>query len=186
MANNLAQEPVIRKTDLARLVVLEDRIASLKELLIERMKSAAESTRSAAEEIDRRLESMNAFREQLANERTEFLRREIYDREHKSLADKVSDIAMEYMKRDMYDREHDALAIRVGVIEDNYIRTETHESQHIELQRRIAALELTNSAAGGGRAVEQAMKAQRNWNISIIVAVLSSLAVVLLRFFTRT
>ena len=43
----------------------------------------------ANEVLDYRLEEMNNFREQINRERTEYVRREMYDREHGALAERV-------------------------------------------------------------------------------------------------
>ena len=43
----------------------------------------------AQKDVDRRLEAMNHMREQINEERSHYLSREMYDREHKSLADRV-------------------------------------------------------------------------------------------------
>jgi len=43
----------------------------------------------ASEVLDYRLEEMNNFRAQINQERTEYLRREMYDRDHAALADRV-------------------------------------------------------------------------------------------------
>jgi len=46
----------------------------------------------ASIDIDRRLSEMNEFREQIAAERGEFMRRDMYDREHGNLVDRVADL----------------------------------------------------------------------------------------------
>jgi hypothetical protein len=43
----------------------------------------------ASEVLDYRLEEMNNFRAQINQERAEYLRREMYDREHSALAERV-------------------------------------------------------------------------------------------------
>jgi len=43
----------------------------------------------ASEVLDYRLEEMNNFRAQINQERTEYLRREMYERDHAGLADRV-------------------------------------------------------------------------------------------------
>jgi hypothetical protein len=43
----------------------------------------------ASEVLEYRLEEMNNFRAQIGQERTEYLRREIYDRDHAGLADRL-------------------------------------------------------------------------------------------------
>ncbi len=43
----------------------------------------------ASEVLDYRLEEMNNFREQINQERAEYLRREMYDRDHTTLAERV-------------------------------------------------------------------------------------------------
>ena len=45
----------------------------------------SEALRIARNEINRRLDEMNKIREQISSERGEFVRRELYDREHSSL-----------------------------------------------------------------------------------------------------
>ncbi len=42
--------------------------------------------------LEYRLEEMNNFRTQINQERTEYLRREMYDREHANLADRVKNL----------------------------------------------------------------------------------------------
>jgi hypothetical protein len=46
----------------------------------------------ANEVLDYRLEEMNNFREQINQERQEYVRREMYDREHDSLAERVKNL----------------------------------------------------------------------------------------------
>ncbi len=46
----------------------------------------------ASEVLDYRLEEMNNFRAQINQERGEYLRREMYDREHSALAQRVKDL----------------------------------------------------------------------------------------------
>jgi hypothetical protein len=46
----------------------------------------------ANEVLDYRLEEMNNFRSQINHERTEYLRREMYDRDHNALADRVKSL----------------------------------------------------------------------------------------------
>jgi hypothetical protein len=46
----------------------------------------------ANEVLDYRLEEMNNFREQINRERQEYLRREMYDREHAHLAERVKNL----------------------------------------------------------------------------------------------
>jgi hypothetical protein len=46
----------------------------------------------ANEVLDYRLEEMNNFREQINEERQEYVRREMYDREHDNLAERVKNL----------------------------------------------------------------------------------------------
>ncbi len=46
----------------------------------------------ANEVLDYRLEEMNNFRSQISHERTEYLRREMYDRDHNVLAERVKSL----------------------------------------------------------------------------------------------
>jgi hypothetical protein len=46
----------------------------------------------ANEVLDYRLEEMNNFREQINQERAEYVRREMYDREHTALAERVKNL----------------------------------------------------------------------------------------------
>ena len=47
---------------------------------------------AAKMELDRRLGEMNQFREQISQERAKFLAREMYDREHALLSDRVTEL----------------------------------------------------------------------------------------------
>ena len=49
----------------------------------------------ANEVLDYRLEEMNNFRSQINQERTEYLRREMFDREHSSLSERVKSLEIE-------------------------------------------------------------------------------------------
>jgi hypothetical protein len=51
-----------------------------------------EAIRIAAVDVDRRLEAHNKFREQIEKERGEYLTRDLYDREHSSLANRVKEL----------------------------------------------------------------------------------------------
>ncbi len=60
----------------------------------EDMRHAAGDARiqKANEVLDYRLEEMNNFREQINLERADYLRREIYDRDHASLSERVKNL----------------------------------------------------------------------------------------------
>ena len=49
-------------------------------------------TQKANEVLDYRLAEMNNFREQINQERAEYLRREIYEREHSALSERVKNL----------------------------------------------------------------------------------------------
>jgi hypothetical protein len=49
----------------------------------------------ASEVLDYRLEEMNNFRAQINQERAEYLRREMFDREHSNLSDRVKSLEIE-------------------------------------------------------------------------------------------
>jgi hypothetical protein len=49
-----------------------------------------EALLQAQKDVDRRLEAMNHLREQINAERSTYLPREVYDREHRALADRVT------------------------------------------------------------------------------------------------
>jgi|SRR5580658_44984 hypothetical protein len=51
--------------------------------------------KKANEVLDYRLEEMNNFRTQINQERGEYLRREMYDRDHVALADRVKNLEIE-------------------------------------------------------------------------------------------
>jgi len=64
-------------------------------------------------DLERRLEEMNNFRDQINRERTEYLRREMYDREHASLAERVKNL--EIVRGEQAGRTA-AYASMVGVV----------------------------------------------------------------------
>jgi uncharacterized protein YydD (DUF2326 family) len=53
-----------------------------------------EKVEAAYAELNRRLGEMNEFRNQITNERGEYLRKEIYEREHNTLSDRVKDLEL--------------------------------------------------------------------------------------------
>jgi Rps23 Pro-64 3,4-dihydroxylase Tpa1-like proline 4-hydroxylase len=57
-----------------------------------RHQAAEAKTQKANEVLDYRLAEMNNFREQINQERAEYLRREIYEREHSALAERVKNL----------------------------------------------------------------------------------------------
>ncbi len=57
-----------------------------------RRQAAEAKTQKANEVLDYRLAEMNKFREQINQERAEYLRREIYERDHSALAERVKNL----------------------------------------------------------------------------------------------
>jgi len=57
-----------------------------------RHQAAEARIQKANEVLDYRLAEMNKFREQINQERAEYLRREIYEREHSALAERVKNL----------------------------------------------------------------------------------------------
>jgi len=57
-----------------------------------RHEAADARIQKANEVLDYRLEEMNNFREQINQERQDYLRREMYDREHANLAERVKNL----------------------------------------------------------------------------------------------
>jgi len=57
-----------------------------------RHEAANARIQKANEVLDYRLEEMNNFREQINQERQEYVRREMYDREHDNLAERVKNL----------------------------------------------------------------------------------------------
>ena len=57
-----------------------------------RHEAASARIQKANEVLDYRLEEMNNFREQINQERQEYLRREMFDREHSALSDRVKSL----------------------------------------------------------------------------------------------
>jgi|ERR1700687_3681001 len=67
----------------------------------------------ANKDLERRLEEMNNFREQINQERAEYLRRDMYDREHTNLAERVKNL--EIVRGEQAGRTA-AYASMVGVV----------------------------------------------------------------------
>ena len=57
-----------------------------------RHEAAAAKIQKANEVLDYRLAEMNNFRDQINQERQEYVRREMYDRDHTALADRVKNL----------------------------------------------------------------------------------------------
>jgi hypothetical protein len=78
-----------------------------------RHKAGDAKIQKASEVLDYRLEEMNNFRAQINQERTEYLRREMYDRERTVLADRVKSLEIE---RGEQSGKTAAYASMVGVV----------------------------------------------------------------------
>ena len=65
---------------------LRERIAALEATVV----ASKEALAIARAEIDRRLEGMNEFRTQINQERSDYLTRDMYDREHGVLVNRVT------------------------------------------------------------------------------------------------
>ena len=70
------------------------RFDELEQRLDIRQKSNENSLDIASDELNRRLEGMNEFRKSLTDQTNTFLTREIWDREHRNLSEKIDQITL--------------------------------------------------------------------------------------------
>ena len=73
-------------------------VKHLKELMELRFSNLDEAISVARERVDDRLEGMNELREQIQNERGQYLTRDSYDREHKALEIRVGALELQNSK----------------------------------------------------------------------------------------
>lgn len=67
--------------------------------LEEQLKAADLARQMAVKDMERRLEGMNEFREQLTKQATTFLNREVYETNHKELCNKLEELKEEVRRR---------------------------------------------------------------------------------------
>jgi hypothetical protein len=70
----------------------DSELARLRETHDTEREGDKEALKVASVDVDRRLEAHNRFREQIEKERGEYLTKELYDREHLSLANRVKEL----------------------------------------------------------------------------------------------
>jgi len=97
----------------------DDKFIELEKRLSEKQKYQEKALQTAKEELNRRLEGMNEFREQLQSQAVTFLTRERFDSqsekhtaEHKTIDEKISRL----LSSDLYHSEHKTLADKVEEI----------------------------------------------------------------------